>query len=255
MKQYYTPAHERMGLIRIAECGIAPLDTTSELQKVSIYIVLFPNDAFSVAKQFWQHTGDIISSRMAEYCLRILDQNESVSQASSTTQAIEESIKPKHGMGRYGRKFGSISSESSSSSIKNQNNNNNQPSSSSIEKKENVEEKEEVEDVDQKFYVEERYGRNLPVEYADRAKRALRRRIAGVLTEEEIANHASLSNNDDLSTEKDLEQQRQRKGERGIKGLSEDDVYLFPSGMSAIFHAFRLATIVGDEKLRSVCFG
>ncbi|CAO3618836.1 unnamed protein product [Cunninghamella blakesleeana] len=244
MKQYYTPAHERMGLIRIAECGIAPLDSTSELQSVSIYIVLFPNDAFSVAKQFWQHTGDIISSRLAEYCLRILDQNETVSQSSSTTKAIEESIKPKHGMGRYGRKFGSISNESSSPSSPIQT----QINSPSLKKGEDEEEK-EIEDVDQKFYVEERYGRNLPIEYADRAKRALRRRIAGVLTEEELAN------NNDLSTEKDLEQQRQRKGERGIKGLSEDDVYLFPSGMSAIFHAFRLATIVGDENLRSVCFG
>ncbi|CAO3627722.1 unnamed protein product [Cunninghamella echinulata] len=255
MKQYYTPAHDRMGLIRIAECSIAPLDNSSELQTVSIYLVLFPNDAFSVAKQFWQHTGDIISSRMAEYSLRILDQNESTTQASSTTQAIEESIKPKHGMGRYGRKGGPTTTSNEKVSILSTNQQ--QQTKKEIIEKE-IEDK-EVEDVDQHFYVEERYGRNLPVEYADRAKRALKCRIAGVLTEEELANQDTLFNKNDLptitTTEKDLEQQRQRKGDREIKGLSEDDVYLFPSGMSAIFHAFRLATIVGDEKLRSVCFG
>ncbi|KAI8099681.1 pyridoxal phosphate-dependent transferase [Halteromyces radiatus] len=226
MKQYYTPAHDRVGIVRIAQCEIAPLEPSCELQPVPIFIVLFPTDAFSVAKQFWQHTGDIISSRMAEYCLRIMDQNESTT-TLPTTQTIEP--KPKHGTGRYGRRnVATTSSSTTPSNIRNQ---------------------QDEEDTDQHFYVEERYGRNLPVEYSDRAKRALKRRIAGVLTEAEQTNLAL------TTTQQDLEQQRLRKGDRGIKGLSEDDVYLFPSGMSAIFHAFLATTLVGDASRSSVCFG
>lgn len=253
MKQYYTPAHDRMGIIRIAQCEVAPLDSASELQPVPMFIVLFPADAFSVAKQFWQHTGDIISSRLAEYCLRILDQNESTthSSVSPTSPTMEQPIKPKHGAGRYGRK----------SSVATTNEPTKQPISSANTTTTTINDDEkEQEDADQHFYVEERYGRNLPVEFSNRAKRALKRRIAGVLTEAEQINNNSNSGGGSTSslattTEQDLVQQRQRKGERGISGLSENDVYLFPTGMSAIYHAYRMTALVGDASRRSVCFG
>ncbi|CAO3599954.1 unnamed protein product [Absidia cylindrospora] len=246
MKQYYTPAHDRVGLIRIAQCEIGPLESSCELQPVPMFIVLFPSDAFPVAKQFWQHTGDIISSRLAEYCLRIMDQNESTSTTTTAAAAaadIESSIKPKHGAGRYGRKTAATSPPPPSPTKTKQQQND----VTSTTPKE-----EDEEDADQHFYVEERYGRNLPVEYSGRAKRALKRRIAGVLTEAEQTNHTLASA---AVTENDVEHQRQRKGDRGIKGLSEDDVYLFPSGMSAIFHAYRMTTLIGDATRRSVCFG
>lgn len=78
-------------------------------------------------------------------------------------------------------------------------------------------------------YVEQRYGRNLPASSAAVAKLALRRRIAGVLEGEEIS---------------------------GGRGINESDVWLFPTGMAAIWTAHQacLAIRKGDEK-RSVCFG
>ena len=37
--------------------------------------VLYPKELWPTAKQFWQHTGEGISSRRAEYCHRALDEN------------------------------------------------------------------------------------------------------------------------------------------------------------------------------------
>ncbi|ORX49114.1 PLP-dependent transferase [Hesseltinella vesiculosa] len=227
MKKYYTPAHERTGLVRIAECEVAPVDTAScELQPVSVYLVLFPADAFPVAKQYWQHAGDIVSSRLAEYCLRILDQNDAATN-NSADAAPTAMLGPKK-QGRYGRPTASGTATTAKPSASNQ------------------------EDVDQQFFLEERYGRNLPVAFAGQAKRALRRRIAGVLTEAEEIHKALTS---EQTTDADLEKQRGRTGQRGIKGLSENDVYLYPTGMSAIYHAHQIAMKVGDASRHSVCFG
>jgi cystathionine gamma-synthase len=105
--------------------------------------------------------------------------------------------------------------------------------------------------VEQNIYLEERYGRNLPVKFSNSAKIALRRRIAGVLTSHNDKVEAS----DEKTSSADLEQQRQMTGERNIKGLSEEDVYLYPCGMSAIFHAHQVSMIAGDDSIKSVCFG
>lgn len=82
---------------------------------------------------------------------------------------------------------------------------------------------------DHSLYVEQRYGRNLPTGSAAVAKQALRRRIAGVLDADETSD--------------------------GRK-VGEDDVWLFPTGMSAIYNAHLacLAAWKGQEK-KSSCFG
>ncbi|KAG1455373.1 hypothetical protein G6F56_007081 [Rhizopus delemar] len=181
MNRYYTK-----DTVRLAEFEIA----SSESERVPIHIVLFPQDAFPIAKQFWQHSGDIISSRMAEYCLRVLE------------DIPEVKAKPAMTMGRknhYGKH--------------------------KVVKEEKVE-------AEQTTYLEERYGRNLPVAFANRAKLALRRRIAGILTEDETT----------------------VQGERSV-ALSEEDVYLYPCGMGAIYHAHLYAMALGDASLKSVCFG
>lgn len=223
MKRYYK---EPTGTVRIAEFEIAPNSPSSELQRVPIHIVLFPQDAFPIAKQFWQHAGDIISSRMAEYCLRILDENNQQSAIHAEKSEETDLYKPKQTMGSRSR------SHYSSKPAK------------------KAEEKEE-EAVEQTTYLEERYGRNLPVKFANNAKLALRRRIAGVLTGEE-EDVAGLVNK---ISSIGLEEQRQVKGDRGMKGLSEEDVYLYPCGMSAIYHAHQISMILGDESLQSICFG
>lgn len=99
---------------------------------------------------------------------------------------------------------------------------------------------------DQSAYVEERYGRNLPASSAPLAKRALRRRIAGTL----------LSDRDGAT---DAGAPDVGPTAREGTNLSEDDVFLYPSGMSSIFHAHQVAlrwrqgSVEGVGK--SVCFG
>lgn len=101
-------------------------------------------------------------------------------------------------------------------------------------------------------YLEERYGRNLPLGYAAAAKRALRRRIAGVLVHDQDGCSDALD-----STQKPLggsDEAVLGPSSRGVEGITEDDVYLFPTGMTAIWSAHQLA--LNNRPVRkSVCFG
>ena len=99
-------------------------------------------------------------------------------------------------------------------------------------------------DVDHATYLEERYGRNLPIEQAATAKRAMRRRIAGTLVEETPGNWAAAGGH-----EAEL-----GPSTRGVTEATEDDVFLYPTGMSAIWSAHQLA--LGVMPLaKSICFG
>ncbi|KAI7904081.1 pyridoxal phosphate-dependent transferase [Cokeromyces recurvatus] len=224
MNRYYDHHHQGSttgAAIRIAEFEITPQEISNEIQRVPIHIVLFPKDAFPIAKQFWQHSGNIISSRMAEYCLRIIDNNQEKDREGKETKNRDMTV-PRFTMGGRSR------THYNKSNIK-------------LKRTEKREEEEEDDDVEQNLYLEERYGRNLPAKFALNAKQALRRRIAGVLSEREDTD--------------DLKKQCEMKGDRGIRGLSEEDVYLYPCGMSAIYHAHQLAMNIGDTSLKSVCFG
>lgn len=87
-------------------------------------------------------------------------------------------------------------------------------------------------------FVEERFGRNLSPTLASNAKRAVRRRIAGSLTAD-VDLHEAL--------EKEISDGR-------IAGLTEDDVFLYPGGMSSIFNTHR-ALLSAMGSLKSICFG
>lgn len=202
---------ESVGAVRVVELKIG-----SDQGPLSVYGVLFPEDAFKAAKQYWQHTGCILSSRMAEHCLHILDANK------SATPDIEPPMTP----GRRSRY----------SKTKVQNNNNNNSAA----------------EEDHATYVEERYGRNLPIEFVHHAKVALRRRIAGIVSE-----HDKNTKMQDFeeATLSELENQRMIQGARGMKGLTEQDVYLYPCGMSAIYYAHQAALSILDSSRKSVCFG
>lgn len=217
LQRYYTEGNEEERKFRIVELEFGP---DENMPLVHVFVVLFPKDAFRVAKQYWQHCGDILSSRQAEYCLRLLDKKAE----AEAEQA--EALKPKRGNQRYGRPGRPLAANAGGESC----------------------------EAEHLSYVEERYGRNLPVQYADHAKVALRRRIAGIITEKEDEQALQLEDVK-MATEADLETQRQMQGERNMKGLSEDDVYLYPCGMSAIFHAHQLTLAIGDASRKSVCFG
>lgn len=93
---------------------------------------------------------------------------------------------------------------------------------------------------DQMLYLEERYGRNLDISFAGRAKIALRRRIAGTLRENVGINEALLKEPGNTA--------------RSQKGIDESDVYLCPTGMSSIWTAHQLLLQALTPR-KSVCFG
>jgi len=197
-------------LVNSDDCGCG--DKSSPL--VDLHIVLFPSDAFSYAKQFWQHAGGGISSRLAEHCLSLLPES-----SPPSTPALTQRYSGKASNKHYSTK------ERFSS-----------PPLQPADAPENL-------SSDQSFYLEERYGRNLPQAAASFAKRALRRRIAGVLVRDEHSDELSAGDHN-------LEIGPSRRG----VGVSEDDVYLYPCGMNAIFNAHQLAMSV-LPLAKSVCFG
>jgi cystathionine gamma-synthase len=152
--------------IRILQLSTPPPrgnEEESYRKEAHIAVVFVPESEFGVAKQYWQHSGEGISSRLGEYVLQEL-------------KIVDNNLQ-------------------------------------------------EDKDKEYKLFIEERFGRNLNLGFANEAKLALKRRIAGVLEE---------------TTE--------------VGRVGEDDVFLYPSGMAAIFNAHLcLLKTLPNEK--SVCFG
>lgn len=117
--------------------------------KPIISAVLFPRDYAKIAKTFWQHSGDGVSSRRAEYCHRAFDDGRLT--IRNTT------IPPTKGPRRYQKK-------------------------ESIDNPVQCELGRALDRKDYLQFVEERFGRNLDISLACNAKQAIRRRIAGALT-------------------------------------------------------------------------
>lgn len=65
--------------------------TTANCFDVNIAVVFFPAEVFSVAKQYWQHTGEGISSRQAQYFQDKLEEPNTNVQAPEAPTAAQES--------------------------------------------------------------------------------------------------------------------------------------------------------------------
>jgi cystathionine gamma-synthase len=122
---------------------------------VDLHIVLFPKDAFGIAKEFWQHTGLGISSRLAEKCHSLLSDGSSLSPSPTNLP------KNSYGIKGHNRHY----------SVKSANPTPAQPTILPSSAKEEL-------NADHTSYFEERYGRNLPASAASAAKSVLRSRIA-----------------------------------------------------------------------------
>jgi cystathionine gamma-synthase len=213
---------ERCRLFLLDKCGdvrirIAELhDLSPALRHAggkSLCVVLYDASLFPVAKQYWQHTGEGISSRQADYYLHQIDQT----QPTGTTE-----VKKGNGNRHYSR----------------------QPSTDKPFVRHNgsaAAGDAETLNRDQLTYLEERYGRNLNIQNVELAKIAVRRRIAGSLTLSDAPDVALEAKDDDKSH----------------KRVDVDDVYLFPTGMTSIFHAHQLAlnTLPDGHSRKSACFG
>lgn len=172
-----------------------------ESPSASLAAVFFPESEGPYAKAYWQHSGEGVSSRMAEYILEKLAGAEAVSCGHGTgcTQ------KPGSKCGGYHKPAPPIVATA---------NNDSQQQRPANEKESSV-------------FLEERFGRNLDLSFAKEAKIALRRRISSKINE---SSHES-----------------------GCE-VSEDDVYLYPTGMTSIFSAHRVALEAGGN-FKSVCYG
>lgn len=190
------------------------------LRKLSptISAVIFPAEVFPLAKQYWQHTGDGVSSRRAEFCQDLLRGHLLVpSPAESPARTFR-------GPRRYQRP-GSIDATAAPAP---------KPSSPALAP---------VESQESSRFLEERFGRNLDLSLVENAKSAIRRRIAGSLTHEVDLRSAPPPSSSASDT-----------NSRGVRALTEDDVYLFPAGMNAIFNAHR-ALLAARGSLKSINFG
>jgi cystathionine gamma-synthase len=200
-----------------AEAGSTAITST-------LSVVIYPKELAPIAKQVWQHSGNGISSRRGEFCLRALQDGFLVE--DKNVGASESLQRPCKGPRRYqGR--GSVSGNSRTPST---------PTPSAGTSSATTNGVEDGRDYSQ--FIEERFGRNLSTSHANQAKVAVRRRIAGVLT-------ADVELSEALETAS--------SGGR-VAGISEDDVYLYPSGMSAIFNAHQVL-MNARGPMKSICFG
>lgn len=174
-------------------------------------VIFFPRSEYHLAKNYWQHSGEGISSRMGEYILKELFEKD-----TSPAVSLKGNLKQEFQTRQIQSRSPSITASRASSVVGNG-----------------------ADDVVRDFdnFIEQKYGRVLDLKFAVEAKAALKRRIAGKV---------------DHSTS--ISPEALEKAKRG-KHLSDDDVFLFPSGMASIFYAHHaLLNIFGTPK-KSVCFG
>jgi cystathionine gamma-synthase len=218
-----------VGVVHVLQ--LEPVDTGNRSHATTfsgLSCVFFPKEYFSVAKQVWQHSGDGISSRRGEFCLKAL--RDGILEPVATQQQLRPEDMYTKGPRRYqrpGSRNGIINDITSS--------NNATTDQAGTD----------GEDKDHAQFVEERFGRNLNVKLASQAKLAIRRRISGCLTEDAELEQALAGSPEGC--------------DRRQKGLSENDVYLYPCGMSSIFNAHRIllanAEAKGQPPRKSICFG
>lgn len=207
----------------------------------SLSCCFFPAEEFPIAKQVWQHSGDGISSRRAEFCLQALREGLLVPASGATKRVSTTPDLYGKGPRRYQRGTS-------------QNNictptNGTHPIPSATASGNGLANGER----DFTQFIEERFGRNLNAELAAKAKTAICRRIAGSLTEDDDIDAALQSS--------EIINQQKLQGQSGrdhLRNVCEQDVYLYSCGMNAIFDSHQLAMEVTKKPqgaLPSICFG
>jgi cystathionine gamma-synthase len=188
----------------------SPLSRPLEPLGPAISAVLCLPAAFPYAKEYWQHTGDGISSRRAEFCHRLFRDKLLVPASSSQPSSPPRGL-PSRGPRRYQRP---VSHDGHPSTV---------PASQGVGHR-----SASASDETTRF-IEERFGRNLDISQLGRAKSAIKRRIAGALVSDTDGTGCSSSPQDSSITD----------NTRGAAELAEGDIHLYPCGMNAIFNAHR----------------
>ncbi|KAL6453803.1 STR2 Cystathionine gamma-synthase [Candida maltosa Xu316] len=120
---------------------------------ITIGVVFFPRSEYHLAKNYWQHSGEGISSRMGEYVLKQLFEND-----DGINSGLKGNLKQEY----QARQIQSRSPSITASRAASVNGNG-------------------IDDVNREFnsFIEQKYGRVLDLKFALESKEALRRRIAG----------------------------------------------------------------------------
>ena len=189
-----------------------------------VSIVSYPLEALKAMGKFWTHVGEGASGRRAEYMLKMFDEGHLVS-----LEEFEQLQSQQKGPKRY-RKPAVLDTTPA------------KPAGDGkvVAHAPGVDAKlsGSIEEIDRSQFVEERFGRNLSLTLAQKAKHAIKRRIAGTLTSE-----ANLS--DALDMEPDLARARP---------VAVEDVYLYPTGMSSIFNTHR-TLLACRGQMKSIVYG
>lgn len=197
----------------------------------SISAVLFSAEAFPFAKQYWQHSGDGISSRRAEFCHGLFKENILVPEVKASSPRS-----PKQKLGRGPKRYQRQASIDDTPNGSNGMHQHHYPVTLDTPAEDDV-----TDSLETSRFLEERYGRNLDLSLVPNAKSAIRRRIAGVLT-----------------TDMDLDSKTafptMDSNARGIPNFKEDDIYLVPCGMNAIFTTHQ-ALLTARDPRKSINFG
>ncbi|KAL9097362.1 MAG: hypothetical protein Q9163_006355, partial [Psora crenata] len=193
----------------------------NDREEPSISAVLCQKVHAKIAKTFWQHSGGGISSRRAEYCHKAFEDGRlgvklpliRVVDVNPSTEILCKGPK------RYQKRQCSEYSLAS----------------------EQKQRKGSAEGRDYVQFIEERFGRNLDSSMADKAKLAIRRRIAGALTANVDLQEAVQHTHSPTRT-------------AHVEEFSEDDVYLYPCGMNSIFDTHRMMLACRGE-MKSISYG
>ncbi|KAK0610431.1 pyridoxal phosphate-dependent transferase [Bombardia bombarda] len=176
-----------------------PAAKALEPLRPTISALLFAPEVFPFAKQYWQHSGDGVSSRRAEFCHGLF-RDGLLCVDDGPKSPLQ---KPYRGPRRYHRP-----SSIDAGTVTLVNNGGSGGESQETSR-----------------FLEERFGRNLELSFLDPARSAIRRRIAGALRSD---NELSKSPQPEMES-----------NTRGVVNLREEDIYLFPCGMNAIFNSHR----------------
>lgn len=214
------PVHDA-GRIRII--GLTTPDDEAEQKTIvsNVFCVIYPHEYFSTAKQVWQHSGDGISSRRSEFLFKALQENH---------LSLIQKYVPHSDMSRVSKGPRRYQRDESSFASSFKPHQTSQPAGKSANSSPDGPEFDR--------FIEERFGRNLDTTLANKAKLAVKRRIAGSLRETSDL-HVALT---------------APPSETRIAGLTENDVYLYPSGMSSIFNTHQIL-LKARGQLESICFG
>ncbi|KAI9797878.1 MAG: hypothetical protein M1833_005078 [Piccolia ochrophora] len=217
--------------IRIIELIYTPSRTAEDSMlrfDPHVYAVVFPQEQFKIAKMFWQHTGDGISSRRADFCHSAYRHGNLVEKHRIDDGSRPE-LRSRKGPKRY---FRDVSMDGHPHIATKESHADAPTSNGSTGPSESQEHAQ---------FIEERFGRNLDLSLIADAKLAIEKRIAGSLTSD--------CESDVGATARDPARPTQRASR-----LSTNDVYLFPTGMSAIFNSHRIM-MAARGALKSICFG